>query len=351
MANGFQSGIALGQAFLQGRNRRRSEQLMDALSSNMGAHRKLINSPEFLELSQIDPQAAQRVQNVSLLRQDALFKDVRQGKNILQGGDIQGFVNFVQNRAGEIQKLGGNPSDTLSILDTLNNSGAQAALNQLEVLDKAGVESGFLKPTTTQEGKVGRFKSQVLGNELVITDSVTGEIVATRKAPETKKQKLELKKLEAQAEKAQTESQIKALTAETNEQKKDAAVSMAIEAADLADKIAANQNLSNVVGTVDALTPVIRTSSQDLINDALRLESLLTVDNLKLMSGVLTDRDIKFLTRVGSGLNITDTGIKGSESAVRNRLGEISKKIRTAMGGAQQPVNNVSTLSDDELFN
>jgi hypothetical protein len=45
------------------------------------------------------------------------------------------------------------------------------------------------------------------------------------------------------------------------------------------------------------------------------------------MSGVLTDRDIGFLTNVASGINVTDGGIKGSPKGVRDRLEQISKTL------------------------
>ncbi|MCP4338238.1 MAG: hypothetical protein GY799_04975, partial [Desulfobulbaceae bacterium] len=111
------------------------------------------------------------------------------------------------------------------------------------------------------------------------------------------------------------------------ESKKQSSVQMATEAAGLAKEIADSEYLGDITGTITTDYPAIRESSQDLINKADRLQSLLTVDNLKLMSGVLTDRDIKFLTNVASGLNIAEGGIKGSEKGVRNRLNEISKKI------------------------
>lgn len=305
---------------------------------------------------QREQQERQNFMNLERERQQAMFQDGRVINSFLKSGQPQQALNVLSNRLSMIEQLGGDPTDTMELAGYFERGDYQGATKLLDAFDEAGVMAGFIEPLAREKKpQVGRFKSQVLGNELVITDSATGDIISTRKAPQSKKEALEQKKLQAQVEKAESEAQIKALVAETGDQKKDASLQMATEAADLADRISGSENLSNIVGTIDAITPVFRTSSQDLINDALRLESLLTVDNLKLMSGVLTDRDIKFLTRVGSGLNISDTGIRGSESAVKNRLKEISKKLRSVSSAADttdtKPVTNVQELSDDELFN
>lgn len=107
---------------------------------------------------------------------------------------------------------------------------------------------------------------------------------------------------------------------------------IAREASALAREIAEDSSLPNVTGTVTTMLPVVRGESQDLINKAQRLESMLTYENLSLMSGVLTDRDIQFLGRLASGLNVTDGGIRGSTEGVRKRLLDIANKIDDALG-------------------
>lgn len=117
------------------------------------------------------------------------------------------------------------------------------------------------------------------------------------------------------------------------EQTKQMGSAYALEAANIADKLAKDPSLTNITGVVSTRLPTLRNSSQDLINNATRLQSLLTQDNLKLMSGVLTDRDIEFLGRISSGLNVTENGIKGSEQATRAQLNSISNKLVTGLKG------------------
>lgn len=148
---------------------------------------------------------------------------------------------------------------------------------------------------------------------------------------ELKRQEL-MNRLKLQEEKIKQESQ----KTEDVESKKESSIMMADEAASLAREIANSPNLGNITGTVSPRIGTINPESQDLINKASRLQSLLTVDNLKLMSGVLTDRDIGFLTNVASGLNLTDNGILGSKKEVQKRLSDIATKIESARSGAEE---------------
>lgn len=105
------------------------------------------------------------------------------------------------------------------------------------------------------------------------------------------------------------------------------AVSNMQEARDLAEQIKNSPQLADITGTVASRLWTVSGDSQDLINQANRLQSILTVDNLKLMTGVLTDKDIQFLTNVASGLNIGENGIRGSTKGVQQRLQEIVTKL------------------------
>lgn len=145
---------------------------------------------------------------------------------------------------------------------------------------------------------------------------------------------------------AQAESEAKARgqaigsgKAEAADQAKQKSNALAQEAITLARELANNPELENVSGIMGK-APTIRPSSEDLINKAKRLESMLTVDNLKMMTGVLTDRDIQFLVNISSGLGLTDKGFRGSAMATRARLEDIAKKMEGAL--SQSPMQDQS---------
>ena len=119
----------------------------------------------------------------------------------------------------------------------------------------------------------------------------------------------------------------------------------------LATKLAGDENLSRITGTATGVEyePTFRPASADLINEANTLQNLLTVDNLDLFTGVLTQSDIDFLKSISTGLNITDKGIIGSEGAVRKRFEEISKRLKTALENKNYDFSQLETPEGDEI--
>lgn len=92
-------------------------------------------------------------------------------------------------------------------------------------------------------------------------------------------------------------------------------------------------DLGSITGTM-ARMPTYSPESMDLVAAARRLESLLTAENLGLMSGVLSETDLKVIKDIGSGLNVTDNGIQMSEAGARRRLEQIRDKLQARLEGA-----------------
>ena len=78
-----------------------------------------------------------------------------------------------------------------------------------------------------------------------------------------------------------------------------------------------------VAGGFDEMTPTFFDSSKDAEAAMDDLKNLLTVENLKLMTGVLSESDIAILRSVGS------SGLSGSQ----DRIIETLQKIDQAVGG------------------
>lgn len=175
-----------------------------------------------------------------------------------------------------------------------------------------------------QEGAANRAQAMSL-KQLTLADKALDRQVSMlgkqldNETNDLRRQELALKLEEKRGQLDQTRKDISA--------KQETTIANMTEAARLATELVDDPNLGNAVGTIGTMIPTMQGSTQDVINKANRLQSLLTVDNLKLMTGVLTDRDIAFLTNVASGLNVVDGGIKGSEREVKKRLGEISTKM------------------------
>lgn len=191
-----------------------------------------------------------------------------------------------------------------------------------------------------QEGAANRASAMTLKQLTLADKSLDREVqqlgqLAAAETNDLKRQELQLKLQEKQQKLDQTRQELGA--------KQESTIANMTEAARLATELVDDPALPNAVGTISTMAPTMSGTTQDVINKANRLQSLLTVDNLKLMSGVLTDRDIAFLTNVASGLNVTEGGIKGSEKEVKRRLGEISVKMSEKLSKLQPlpttPVN------------
>jgi|GEM_PF-5049050 len=329
--NQYNAGQAQQQALDMRKNQmqQQAQQVQQIQSLSQAA---LSGDPKALQqLAAIDPARASQVQQFQQSQQPALpdMKALGDDLSIVQSLAKSGSPMLGQTLGTMLQKYQGTGFDN-EILSWAQqyDQDPQAAISQLDETVNA------FQPKS--EPKTGRYVRERMGDELAIIDSATGQVVRKYPIPQSKKEQAELAKKTADIKKAENEAQLKVLAAESEEEKRQASIDMANEAAVIARELANDPNLNQAVGTVDTWLPTVRESTQDVINKAQRLESLLTVDNLKLMSGVLTDRDIAFLTRVASGLNITDSGIKGSESAVKKRLTEIADKIEGSVAPQRQ---------------
>lgn len=163
-----------------------------------------------------------------------------------------------------------------------------------------------------EKPQLGRFDAKVVGNTLVTTDSITGEqriekFGSTAPVPPGLDPKME-QAWQSLGPKVQTELWKKQLDPKTiadNEKKaKQVAKSENVRkiTVDLIGRIRRNKELKNVLGAVEGLFDFrLDPDEVELIADIRELENLLTVENLDLMTGVLSETDIAILRSVGAG--------------------------------------------------
>jgi len=222
-------------------------------------------------------------------------------------------------------------------------------LQQINSMREAG--RGLTRAGQPQEAKVGRYRSIDLGDRVILFDSVTSEVVKTaekgvsdsdQQIADLKAQEIELSKQakqqqieakEAEEERKAQEAEVKAQEAEKAAQKSQMQTE---ETLTTIDTILKSPAFEDVVGTgVRQRFPTWSAESQDLINDFDRLVSSLTAENLDLLSGVLSDTDIKLLKDLSSGINLVPDSdgktkyVGGSPAGVRDRLVKIAEKLRT----------------------
>lgn len=77
-------------------------------------------------------------------RQKALFDDARVVNSFLKSGQTEQALNMLSNRAGLVEQLGGDPSDTMEVSGYIARGDIDGAINLLDSVEKAGIQSGFL---------------------------------------------------------------------------------------------------------------------------------------------------------------------------------------------------------------
>lgn len=165
-----------------------------------------------------------------------------------------------------------------------------------------------------------------------VVNTQTGDTVNEIVDP-AKKQEFELKQKERKQKieqnKRQEEQRIKKekIAAQDLTDSRKNAVDTSARAFQLTSELGNEDVIAPVTGRWDRMTPTLSGENQDIINKALELKDLLTLDNLKLMQGPLTDNDIKILARAGSGLNVDEDGFLGSEKGVVNQINKVQKML------------------------
>ncbi|HFE7487280.1 TPA: DNA transfer protein [Salmonella enterica subsp. enterica serovar Newport] len=288
--------------------------------------------------------------------------DLAMKANVALSQGPEAYSKFITDNKDRLNRVGANP-------DWMIQTGVQNPEQLSHMLTTMSLGAlGPEKAFAVQDKMVGRQQEQQRINETIRNNDMTNargirgqNISAANSAADRELQKLLLqqKVISNRLDQAKTEAEISNLNMKLQEnqqkqqdvqQQKQMSLGYAAEAATLAREIASDDSLGNITGSISSRIPTFQDSSQDLINKASRLQSLLTQDNLKLMSGVLTDRDITFLGNIASGLNITENGIKGSVGGVKKRLNAIASKLdaKLSVSGYQPPQQQ---LSDDDLIN
>ena len=253
---------------------------------------------------------------------------------LAQGPEV--YSKFVTDNSDRLKRLGADPN---WMLQTGISSPEQLSHLTTTMAYGAVGPDRMLK---YQDRQVGRQQEQQRINETVRNSDLTNargirgqNIAAANSAADRQIRLMQLKQdaltkqaanetndLKRQELQQKIDANQQAL--QEKQQQKKMSLDYASEAASLAREIASDSSLGDITGSISSRVPTLYDSSQDLINKANRLQSLLTQDNLKLMNGVLTDRDITFLGNIASGLNITENGIKGSKDGVQKRLNAIT---------------------------
>lgn len=112
------------------------------------------------------------------------------------------------------------------------------------------------------------------------------------------------------------------------------------------------ESLAEVSGLIQGRLPARTTKQQDLINKFTQLKSILTADNLGIMSGVLSESDMKVISDIaGGGLHRV-----GGEQTLVKELQSLQQSLSSEIGGEtesaadQPPVEGAKKAPDGNWY-
>ena len=158
----FNQGLLSGQNIQKSQRENQIRGLQNVLSGQMGQGGfDPSASVEMQQLTALAPEQGARslavFQNLDKSRQKAFFQDAREGRKLLEAKDGEGFLDLLSDRLENVEKLGGDPSDVQSVLQSFNSGDIEGTLNQLKMVEQTGIEEGFLRDLTPKAK--GGYKS------------------------------------------------------------------------------------------------------------------------------------------------------------------------------------------------
>ena len=240
----------------------------------------------------------------------------------------------IADRIKKIVDRGGDPSDTIGVRELLTSGNTDAFNAELDAVISGAQQAGLVAGQVPSELKVGRFRELKLPDGSTATlDTATNQVTEVARAPSVDLSVVpeDMRASVANQPRDIQQKIVEQFSAPANQNKKAEqqqqqakANEVATKTRNLVDELLGDEDaLRRVVGAVDEFIPTFRDSSRDAEAALDDLKNLLTVENLDLMSGVLSESDIKILKSVGA------SGLSGSDDRVISTL----KKMQKALSG------------------
>lgn len=357
---GFNLGGAIAQLGQQfGEQKRRDEQMMREQEANA-------RTQEILSLA--DSGDYSRVPEL-LETNPQLFSFLRQQQQASQAGIDAEQRALAQQAENEFDSLllTSDESELPALiarakanpLIDFDEEDEAMSLPQLKTMASLRLASNapeFFKTLQTQP----QIKTQVVqtptGSQVI--NQQTGEVIRNIESPE-KRQQFELnqkeraQKLKTQERKEKADIKKAKIAERDATQARQDTVQSGARAFALTNELLEEGVIEDVTGKLDRFGSKLGFQSGtegDILNKANQLKDLMTLDNLKLMKGPLTDSDIKILASAASGLNIDENGFVGSTKGVTNQIKKIQNMLDMKLKSAVKR-GDLSQLEYEKITN
>ena len=110
----------------------------------------------------------QYLQQLDQNRKAAMAEDALRVEQLLESGDVSSTINLLSNRAENINRLGGDPSDTMGLMNKIQSGDIQGALSDAKAVTIGARNAGFLP----------QLQRKIVDGQLVEIDPSTGRVTA-----------------------------------------------------------------------------------------------------------------------------------------------------------------------------
>jgi hypothetical protein len=274
------------------------------------------------------PQFQKQMGELSEERQKAMYQDADAALKMATRGDLPGVISLIEDRINMIQRLNGDPTESLQALNFARaaQSGDVVAgdklMQGLTMSQKRGIDLGFIAPPAAPERVI------VKEGEDIYEVGPSGEYRRVLKGlsrpeqPQTDIGKIR-RDVEAGVITPEEGADLISAGQEERVQAENTLISEANQIYDIANRLLAS-DLEPITGAFDQLTPTLSSKSVQKEADAAALENLLTLANLGRMSGVLSESDIRILRDAATG----GLNLKAGEVQYKNALRRIVSAIQ-----------------------
>ena len=337
-----QFGDSLSDAMVMRQERKDGQQQQDALKQ--AAQLYSTGTPdEIAQFSIQNPKAGEILSNQLAFKNDATRKNMMDSmQQILL--DPSQTDSVLTNRIKMIQEQGGDPSQTMAELEQFraNPEGYEQKVERAYAMMDPKGYSAYREAMPQQPKQISPYEQAKLEGE--------------EKDRELRRQEIELRRLESEQKRAKTSLEKEAKTQQIEQKRKEVDEAKAQDKTRIDNGInTANQNkqviddllnnddyMSSLTGYTGRI-PAVTTTGVEAEAYLDNIKNSMTIDNLGVMSGPLTDKDIQIIASASSRLR---SGM--SETALNKELNTIKKAYDRVINNYQKEANRKGYKQESE---
>ena len=335
-----------GQGLNQMRERQNQEQMMQQqqYALNQAAQLYSTGTPdEIAQFSIQNPQAGELLSRQLAFKNDATRQNMMDSmQQILL--DPSQTESVLTNRIKMIQEQGGDPSQTMTELEQFraNPEGYEQKVERAYAMMNPKGYAAYRESMPKQPEQLSPYQQ--------------AQIEGKNQDRELRRQEIELRRLEAEQKRAKTSQEQEAKKQQIEQKKKeieeakaqdktriDNGINTASQNKQVIDDLLNNDDYMSSLTGYTGRIPTVTTTGVEAEAYLDNIKNSMTIDNLGVMSGPLTDKDIQIIASASSRLR---SGM--SETALKKELNTIKEAYDRVINNYQKEANRKGYKQESE---